>query len=152
MSFTSTILSSKSLTKSRQKSRNHKFTLILRKSCRSELNRPRSMLIQHRCYPRNHSGIVNWTQCGFLDFRSKHAAENVVHSKHLQLRNLRSPKMPNFFLFCTRSQMGALDVLEVPNNHIWGCFDLLVVYFGVPEVTPTEGIFGKSGPRHTFKV
>ena len=48
--------------------------------------------------------------------------------------------------------MGALDVLELPNNHIWGCFDLLGVCFGVPKMTPTEGIFGKSGPRHTFKV
>ena len=152
MSLTNSILSSKSLTKSHQKRRNHKFTLNLRKSCRPELNRPRSTLIQHRCYPRNHSGIVAWTQCGFPDFRSKHVAENVIHYNHLQLRNLRSSKMQNFFLFCTRSQMGALDLLELPNNHTWGCFDFLVVCFGVPDMTPTEGIFGKSGPRHTLKV
>ena len=75
------------------------------------------MLIQHRCNPLNHFGMVAWAPWVFSDFRSKNLTKNVSQSKHLQLWYPETDIFTNFFLSYIWSKIGALDLLELPNKY-----------------------------------
>ena len=69
----------------------------------------------------------------FSDFRSKNLTKNVCQSKHLQVWIPRTSIFTNFFLSCTWSQIGALDVLELPGDGFYAGFGFPVVHLGIPK-------------------